>query len=69
MHLLRPRARKIIVPNEETGKMSGYLTEHWDDSIDATVVNPPTARIQIGFQQNPENEREIVRQANRQLGR
>jgi len=44
--LIRPRARRILVPRDDNGQLSGYQTEHWDDHVDATVLQP-TIRAEL----------------------
>ena len=39
---LQGTTKKTIVLNEDTGKSGGFTTEHWDDHVDATVVEPET---------------------------
>lgn len=68
MNLIRPRSRNIIVPHDDTGEATGYLTEHWDDHVDATVVVPNTIEIaRPGAQMmTGVNEKEIVERVNRE---
>lgn len=58
------------VYKDDSPELSGFLTEHWDDSVDATVVNP-TITVVANFSavHDPETEKRIVMAANKELGR
>lgn len=68
MNLIRPRKRVTPVAREDNGKLSGYLTEHWNDRIDALVLSPEALiikpKLTIGLGQE-----EIIRKVNEQNGR
>lgn len=67
MHLLRPRTNVIPVMNEDTGKVGGYYTEHWDDHVDATVLVAPVAVVAKGsVMELAPGEREIIQRVNRE---
>ena len=43
--LKRGTTKRWAVINENTGKVGGYQTEHWDDHLDASVVPEPAHGI------------------------